>query len=57
LGSDQFVDSLPLVPIPGRLQQFTPRRDVRSTTQQGTPLALRHAAPDAELDSVVESVS
>ena len=37
-----------------RLEQATPRGDVRATTQQRTALALGHATPDAPLDLVVE---
>src|SRR5919112_4954778 len=36
------------------LEQATPRRHVRATAEQRTTLTLRHTAPDAPLDLVVE---
>src|SRR3954449_9867075 len=38
------------------LEQPTPRLDVRTAAQQSPALTLRHAAPHAELDPVVECV-
>ena len=49
-------DPLPLVLVLRGLQQVPPRRDVRAAAQQGAALTLGHAAPDAELDPVVEGV-
>ena len=46
----------PLVLLLGGLQQLTPRRDVGPPAQQRATLALGHAAPDTELDPVVEGV-
>ena len=40
--------------LAGRLEQATPRGDVRAAAQQRTALTLGHAAPDAPLDLVVE---
>ena len=40
----------------GRLEQAPPRVHIRVAAQQGAPLALGHAAPDAELGPVVEGV-
>ena len=45
-----------LVLVAGGLEQPPPGRDVRPAAQQRPALALGHAAPDAELDPVVQGV-
>ena len=45
-----------LVLVAGGLEQGAPRRDVRTAAQQRPALTLGHAAPDAELDPVVQGV-
>src|SRR5699024_10944451 len=40
--------------LPGRLEQGTPRFDVRSTPQQRPPLPFSHPAPDPPFDLVVQ---
>lgn len=37
-------------------KEVRPGDDLRVLLEQGSPLALGHAAPDAELDAVVEGV-
>ena len=49
-------DALAIEFILGGLEQVAPRGDIRATTKQGATLTLGHAAPDAELDAVVEGV-
>ena len=49
-------DALAIEFILGGLEQVAPRGDIRATTKQGATLALGHAAPDAELDAIVEGV-
>src|SRR5215469_4972426 len=45
-----------LVGIPGVLKQLSPGGHVWTAAKQGPALALGHAAPDTELDPVVEGV-
>src|SRR5579883_1615931 len=47
---------LPQVRLALSLQYLAPRPDVGPPTQQRAPLPLRHAAPDAELDPVVQRI-
>src|SRR5271166_535259 len=54
--SDEFVDGLPLVLVAGPLKQLAPRGHLGAPTEQRTPLPLGHAAPDTELDPVVERI-
>ena len=49
-------DALAIEFILGGLEQVAPRGDIRATTKQGATLTLGHAAPDAELDAIVEGV-
>src|SRR5580700_9027831 len=59
---DQLVRGLlvivrgPLVLVTGVLQQLAPRRHVGAAAEQRPALALSHAAPDAELDAVVQRI-
>src|SRR5262249_61081479 len=46
----------PLVGIPGLLEQLAPGGHVGAAAEQGTALAFGHAAPNPELDPVVEGV-
>ena len=45
-----------LVLVPRVLEQITPGDDIRPAPQERAPLTFGHAAPDAELDPVVERV-
>ena len=45
-----------LVVVAGGLEQLPPGRHVGPAAEQRTALTLGHAAPDAELDAVVEGV-
>src|SRR5215467_8240072 len=53
---DQFVFRLALVLVAGLLKEVPPGGDVGAAAQQGAALPLGHAAPDAELDAVVQGV-
>src|ERR1700722_8299186 len=55
-GRDEFVDTLALVTVTGRLEQFAPRLDIGPAAQQSAALAFAHSAPDADLNPVVERI-
>src|SRR5215472_18086426 len=54
LAGDQLARALVL--IPGTFEQLAPGDHVGPAPQQRAALTLGHAAPDAELDAVVERV-
>src|SRR5215471_10132493 len=55
-GDELGVLGSALVGVPGVLKQFAPGGHVGTAAKQGPALAFGHAAPDTELDPVVESV-
>src|SRR5215471_2234713 len=53
---DQLVFRLALVLVAGLLKQIPPGGDIGAAAQQRAPLPLGHAAPDTELDAVVQGI-
>src|SRR5262245_42796904 len=53
---DQLVFRPALVLVAGLLEKIPPGGDVGAAAQQGAPLTLGHAAPDTELDAVVQGI-
>src|SRR5689334_1834796 len=55
-GRHEFLGSVLLIAVHRGFEHLAPAGHLRVAAQQRPPFALRHAAPDPELDTVVEGI-